>query len=179
VRLIICSIFFLSLSTLACPINNYENSKYKEAMEFFTSLNPVEGLGNCSELILPPVEERVECNVWNSKKFRGYSYSFNLPYHEQYGAQTHYFMIGEKITQTVWIAGAQNQKSWFTTKLSFNTDVIVKDNTMSWEFKQRGHRIISTFTKDEEDNLIRFEAKAIKKSLFSDEEEVAYQTICE
>jgi hypothetical protein len=179
VRLIIFSLFFLSLSTLACPVGKYENSKYKQAMEFFTSLKSMEGLGYCRDLILPPVEERVECGVWNSKKFRGYSYSFQLPKHEKYGAQTHYFMIGEKSTQTAWIAGAQNKKAWFTTKISFNTDVLVKDNSMSWEFRQRGHRIITTFTKDDQDNLIRFEARAIKKSIFSDNEEVVYETICE
>ena len=148
-------------------------------MEFFTSLKSMEGLGYCRDLILPPVEERVECGVWNPKKFRGYSYSFQLPDHEKHGPQTHYFMIGEKITQTVWIAGAHNKKSWFTTKMSFNTDVIVKDNSMSWEFKNKNHRIVSTLTKDDEDNLIRFEVKAFKKSILSTNEKVAYETICE
>jgi hypothetical protein len=179
VRIVLLSIYFIATSTFACPTSNYENSKYREAMEFFTSLKSVEGLGYCKDLILPPVAQRVECGVWNSKRFRGYSYSFNLPDHEEYGAQTHYFMIGEKSTQTVWIAGAQNQKSWFTTKISFNTDVIVKDNSMNWEFRQRGHRIISSLTKDEDGNLIRFEARAIKKSLFSDNEEIVYQAVCE
>ncbi len=178
-RIIICSLFLFNLSTLACPLGEYKNSKYKEAMEFFTSLKEMEGLGYCRDLILPPVEERVECGVWNSKKFRGYSYSFQLPDHEKYGPQTHYFMIGQKSTQTVWIAGASNKKGWFTTKISFNTDVIVKDNTMTWEFKQRNHRIISTLTKDDQDNLIRFEARAIKKSIFSDKEKVVYETTCE
>jgi hypothetical protein len=179
VRTLILSLYFISSSSIACPTGNYENSKYKKAMEFFTSLKPMEGLGYCRDLILRPVEERVECSVWNSKKFRGHSYSFKLPDHEEYGAQSHYFMIGEKSTQTVWIAGAHNKKSWFTTKISFNTDVIVKDNTMSWEFKQRNHRIVSTLTKDDENNLIRFEAKAIKKSIFSSNEEVVYETVCE
>lgn len=178
-RTLLLSLFLITTSVLACPVGSYENSKNKQAMEFFTSLKPVEGLGYCKDLILPAVEERVECNVWNSKKFRGYSYSFILPDHEKYGAQSHYFMIGERSTQTVWIAGAQNQKSWFTTKISFNTDIVVKDNTMSWEFRQRGHRIISTFTKDAENNLVRFEARAVKKSLFSDNEEVVYQAVCE
>jgi len=179
VRFLLLSIYFITTSTLACPINNYEDSRYKQAMGFFTSLKPLEGLGYCKNLVLPPVEERVECGVWNSKRFRGYSYSFKLPDHEKYGAQTHYFMIGEKSTQTVWIAGAQNQKSWFTTRISFNTDVVVKENSMSWEFRQRGHRIVSTFTKDDQDNLIRFDARAIKKSILSGKEEVVYQATCE
>lgn len=178
-RMLILSLYFFSISSIACPISNYENSKYQKAMEFFTSLKPLEGLGYCRDLLLPPVEERVECGVWNSKKFRGYSYSFQLPAQENNGAQSHYFMIGEKSTQTVWIADSSNQKSWFTTRISFNTEVIVKDNSMSWEFSQRNHRIVSTLTKDDQNNLIRFEARAFKKSFFSDNEKVVYETICE
>jgi hypothetical protein len=113
---------FLSLSYLnaedSCEPSDYQNSQNKAAVEFITSLKALEGLGECHDLILPEVDQRVECNIWNPKKFRGYSYFFVLPYHEKYGPQGHYLMIGEENAQTVWTIGSQNKGNWFTTRIT-------------------------------------------------------------
>ena len=172
----------LSLSIFAegnCEASDYQGSKYKEAIEFFTSLKPVEGLGDCVDLVLPEVDERIECNIWNSNKFRGYSYFFVLPYHEKFGPQGHYFMIGENTTQTVWTIGSKNRGDWFTTRISKKVEIEVANNSMSWVFKQGLHKIVSTLEKDDGDNLIRFQAKAYKRGLLSSEYKLKYNTVCE